>query len=204
MKSAREEILEKLREFKTPVPEKPDFEEDVFYTPDEEAILTFRKNLELVSGKLHLFQSEKKLYNELKIYLQQKNKQNINCREPEIQARLSNYNISYSGESKMDGMMETALTGCEFLIAQTGSVMVSSHQPGARQIIVFPETHIVIAQKQQVIKNLDVAYRAMSEKYKGNLPSQITLITGPSRTADIEKVLTLGAHGPKELHVFLH
>ncbi len=204
MKAAREEILERLRGLKAHVPEKPDFKENVFYTPDEEAVLTFRKNLELVNGKLHLFQSEKELYNELKIYLQQKNKQNIDCREPEIQARLSHYNIGYSGENKTGGIMDAALTGCEFLIAQTGSVMVSSHQPGARQIMVFPETHIVIAQKQQVIKNLDVAYRAISEKYNKNLPSQITLITGPSRTADIEKVLTLGAHGPKELHVFLH
>ena len=41
------------------------------------------------------------------------------------------------------------------------------------------------------------------EKYKTRLPSQITLITGPSRTADIEKTLVLGAHGPKELHVFI-
>lgn len=206
MKSAREEILGKLKHNRAVVPGKPDFEEAVFQTPhpDEEDEMIFKKNLETVNGNVHLFQSEKELYNDLKIYLQQLEKQDIDCREPEIQDRLFHFGINYC--QKADGLKsgKTAITGCEFLIAETGSVMVSSHQRGARQIMVFPDTHIIIARKQQIVRKLGLAYRAINEKYNGNLPSQITLITGPSRTADIEKVLTLGAHGPKELHIFLH
>ena len=55
-----------------------------------------------------------------------------------------------------------------------------------------------------MVDTLEDAYRAISEKYTENLPSQLLLITGPSRTADIEKTLTLGAHGPKELHILIH
>ncbi|WP_217652622.1 LUD domain-containing protein [Tangfeifania diversioriginum] len=58
--------------------------------------------------------------------------------------------------------------------------------------------------KKQLVNSLGEAYSAISEKYGNHLPSQLLLITGPSRTANIEKTLTLGAHGPKGLHVFLY
>ncbi len=81
--------------------------------------------------------------------------------------------------------------------------MVSSAQAGGRQMFVYPPVHIVLARKNQLVDYLEKAYSGIIEKYKDKLPSQITIITGPSRTADIEKTLILGAHGPKELHIFL-
>jgi len=71
-------------------------------------------------------------------------------------------------------------------------------------MFIFPPIHVIIASKNQMVDTLEDAYRAISEKYTENLPSQLLLITGPSRTADIEKTLTLGAHGPKELHILIH
>ena len=67
----------------------------------------------------------------------------------------------------------------------------------------FPESHIVIANVSQVVPELRDALSGIKKKYAGNFPSQITTITGPSRTADIEKTLVMGAHGPKELYVFM-
>jgi L-lactate dehydrogenase complex protein LldG len=95
------------------------------------------------------------------------------------------------------------MTGCEFLIAHTGSIMVSSAQKGGRQMFVYPPVHVVVARKSQLVDSLEKAYSEIHKKYQNNLPSQLTLITGPSRTADIEKTLVLGAHGPKELVVFI-
>jgi len=100
--------------------------------------------------------------------------------------------------------VEAGITGCEYLVAETGSILVSSAQQGGRRLFIYPPAHIVIASKKQVVLSLEDGYAALSEKYQNNLPSQILLITGPSRTADIEKTLILGAHGPKELHVFLY
>lgn len=70
-------------------------------------------------------------------------------------------------------------------------------------MFVYPPLHIVIAKKEQLVDYLEKAYSGISERYAENLPSQIAIITGPSRTADIEKTLVLGAHGPRELRVFL-
>jgi L-lactate dehydrogenase complex protein LldG len=114
------------------------------------------------------------------------------------------YGIPYQQSSELSKDIEFGITGCEFLIAHTGSVMVCSAQKGGRQMFVYPPVHIVIANKNQLVGYLEEAYLGISEKYKdGLMPSHIVLITGPSRTADIEKTLVLGAHGPRELRVFL-
>ena len=98
--------------------------------------------------------------------------------------------------------MEVGITDCEFLVARTGSVIVSSFNSG-RKMNIFPPVHIVIAHRSQLVSYLDDAYRQILQKYNNNLPSLISTITGPSRTSDIEKTLVLGAHGPKQLLVFL-
>jgi L-lactate dehydrogenase complex protein LldG len=68
---------------------------------------------------------------------------------------------------------------------------------------VFPEIHIVVAYSSQLVPDLKDAFKEIKKKYEPEFPSVISLITGPSRTADIEKTLVMGAHGPKELYVFL-
>jgi L-lactate dehydrogenase complex protein LldG len=80
--------------------------------------------------------------------------------------------------------------------------MVSSAQLSGRRMVVFPEVHLVVAYASQLVPDLKEALVKIRKKYDPRLPSMITLITGPSRTADIEKTLVMGAHGPKELYVF--
>ena len=62
---------------------------------------------------------------------------------------------------------------------------------------------MVIAYASQLVLELKDAFKLLKTKYGEKLPTLISNITGPSRTADIEKTLVLGAHGPKELIVFL-
>lgn len=99
--------------------------------------------------------------------------------------------------------MNTSISYCECLVARLGSVVVSSKQISGRRLIALPETHIIVAFTWQLVEDLKDALAFLKEKYQKKLPSSITFITGPSRTADIEKTLVLGAHGPKELFVFL-
>ena len=80
--------------------------------------------------------------------------------------------------------------------------MVSSSQGSGRRVFGHAPVHIVIGRASQVVNEIGDALSGIKGKY-GEMPSQVSLITGPSRTADIEKTLVLGAHGPRDLFVFL-
>jgi L-lactate dehydrogenase complex protein LldG len=98
---------------------------------------------------------------------------------------------------------DAGFTECESLIAQTGSVCITGRSSGGRALSVLPPHHIAIASKDQVVTDLAAAYELLAQKYQGNYPSFLSFITGPSRTGDIERILVLGAHGPKRLTVLL-
>ncbi len=98
--------------------------------------------------------------------------------------------------------IEASLTGCEFLIARTGSILVSSGSDRSRLTSVYPPVHIVVASKNQLVFDLEDAFKTVKTKYGKKPPSMFSVITGPSRTADIEKTLVMGAHGPRELFCF--
>ena len=94
------------------------------------------------------------------------------------------------------------ITECDALIAQTGSVLVTSRSAGGRAISALPPHHVVLARRDQLLSGLPEAFALLQKKYSGDYPSFISLITGPSRTGDIERILVLGAHGPKKLTIF--
>jgi L-lactate dehydrogenase complex protein LldF len=98
---------------------------------------------------------------------------------------------------------DAGLTECEALIAQTGTVLVSGHHSGGRALSVLPPHHIVLARRSQMTPDLTVALQKAQEKFATEVPSVLSLITGPSRTGDIERILVLGAHGPKKLTILL-
>jgi L-lactate dehydrogenase complex protein LldG len=99
---------------------------------------------------------------------------------------------------------DAGLTECECLVAQTGSVCATTKSSGGRALSVLPPHHVVIARKSQLLPDLTAAYELLAQKYAGSgYPSYMGFITGPSRTGDIERILVLGAHGPKRLTVLL-
>ena len=98
---------------------------------------------------------------------------------------------------------DVSITGCEYLVARTGSIVMSTAQSSGRTTSVYAPIHICIAFTDQLVYDVKDALQAAKEKYGNNLPSLITFATGPSRTADIEKTLVVGVHGPKEVYLFL-
>lgn len=98
---------------------------------------------------------------------------------------------------------DVCITGCEALIARTGSILLSSAQHMGRTAPVYYPVHIVFAYLNQVHFDIADGMRMLKKKYGGELPSMINLATGPSRTADIEKTLVVGVHGPAEVYCFL-
>jgi L-lactate dehydrogenase complex protein LldG len=204
MGAARQEILNKLKKAVHPEPEKPDFDTPVYLPIDLPLEQAFKENLEKVNGSVYIYETEQELSKNLSLFLSSFSKEVICCKEKALQNILSEGNITFSECDDLPKSIEVGITSCEFLIAHTGSIMVSSALTGGRQLFVYPPVHLVIAKKSQLVDYLGAAYINIQHKYGKNLPSQITLITGPSRTADIEKTLVLGAHGPRELHVFIY
>jgi L-lactate dehydrogenase complex protein LldG len=98
---------------------------------------------------------------------------------------------------------QVSVTGCEYLVARTGSIVLSSVQQQGRTASVYAPIHICIAFVDQLVDDIKDALVAAREKHGTQFPSLLTLATGPSRTADIEKTLVVGVHGPKEVYLFL-
>ncbi len=98
---------------------------------------------------------------------------------------------------------DASVTGCEYLVARTGTIVLSAAQQSGRTVSVYAPIHICIAYTNQLVYDVKDALQALKEKYADNIPSFITFASGPSRTADIEKTLVTGVHGPKEVYLFL-
>ena len=97
---------------------------------------------------------------------------------------------------------DAGISECDALIAQTGTVLVTSRTAGGRALSCLPPHHVVIARREQLVADLPAAFALVKQRHGPNYPSMISFITGPSRTGDIERILVLGAHGPKKLTIF--
>jgi len=97
---------------------------------------------------------------------------------------------------------QATVTMAEALVALTGSVLVSAECGGRGAAFVAP-VHIVVAKAGQLVLDLEAAFARVKERGTANKNSYLCFITGSSRTADIEKILVMGAHGPRRLVVFV-
>ena len=205
MTSARDEILARLgkvQERRNIPLDEPDLISPIYHELEGSLDVIFRKNIELVSGKVIETDSLATAAGILKNLLKEKKQESLFCADPVlIEAFGDQLNIK-SGETDFLNL-NIGLTRCELLVAHLGSILISSAHSSGRRLNVFPETHIVLAFKEQIVDYLENAMEKLQEKYKNNLPSLISTITGPSRTADIEKTLVMGMHGPKDLIVIL-
>ena len=96
------------------------------------------------------------------------------------------------------------VTGVFCAIAETGTLMTLSgeHTPPAASLL--PETHIAVVRTTQIVPSMEEAWQRLRYTYgDGEMPRAVNFISGPSRTADIEQTLTLGAHGPYRVHIIL-
>lgn len=176
---------------------------DIYKSILPDAITCFKNELEAINGQCILCEDESELYVKLRNFALDHKFPYLFCRDSYISEQLEKNKIPFSTDETDFETMQAGITGCEFLIARTGSVLASSASQSGRQMNVFPPVHIVLAHISQLVNYPEDGLKAMQEKYDTSLPSTISTITGPSRTADIEKTLVLGAHGPKEFIVFL-
>ena len=94
------------------------------------------------------------------------------------------------------------VTGVYCAIAETGTLLVTSGADTPPTVSLLPETHIAVLHRSQIVRNMEEAWGLLRAGNRG-LPRAVTFISGPSRTADIEQTVTLGAHGPYRVHIVL-
>jgi L-lactate dehydrogenase complex protein LldG len=182
----------------------PNLEESPLYHPNTEALeILFAEQLTAVAGNFIFCENGVDFIENMLELADRFKWRKIYCWEPELQNLLKHYEFPFYQTDKDFEQAEVGITLCEALIARNGSVMVSNHQAAGRRLSIYPHYHIVIARMGQLVLDLKDAFDLIKHKYGNNIPSMISTITGPSRTADIEKTLVLGAHGPKEIFVFL-
>jgi L-lactate dehydrogenase complex protein LldG len=105
---------------------------------------------------------------------------------------------------RADGDDKVSVTPCHAAIAETGTLMLISGANTPTTLNFLPDTHIVVVHRNQVVATYEDGWDLLrAGKAPGDLPRAINFITGPSRTADIEQHIELGAHGPRRLHIVL-
>jgi L-lactate utilization protein LutC len=96
---------------------------------------------------------------------------------------------------------EKAFTLADGIILETGTLILSGRRTGARRAAYLAESHFALTSEEAIYETLADFIAATKDNWREHAGPALTLITGPSRTADIEKTLVMGAHGPRELHV---
>ena len=99
---------------------------------------------------------------------------------------------------------DVGISGVDFLVAETGTVVLCARPHEPRSVSLLPPVHLAVAERSQLLPDLFDLFAALApEAAAGALPSCLALITGPSKTGDIELRLVTGVHGPGEVHVVL-
>ena len=204
--TSKEKLLKKIRKALLEKRDNPYPNlEDVPLYPTEDDIpeVVFAEAFAAVSGQFVFCEDEIQFIESLLLLAEERNWRKIYCWEPPLQEILKLYEYPYFETDKDFDQAQVGFTLCEALIARNGSILVSNANAGGRRLSIYPNVHIVLAYTSQLVMDIKDGFKLLKHKYGNNMPSMISNITGPSRTADIEKTLVLGAHGPKELFVFL-
>jgi L-lactate dehydrogenase complex protein LldG len=204
--TSKEKMLKKIRKALLEKHDNPypNLEESPLYHDYNDHLdVLFAEQLNAVSGVFVFCEDEIQLVENLLEFADKNKWRKIYAWETKLQALLNKYEFpNYSTDTDFLNA-DVGITFCESLIARNGSVLISNGSEAGRRLSIYPHIHIVIAYTSQLVLDLKEAFKNLKLKYPGALPSMVCNITGPSRTADIEKTLVLGAHGPKELYVFL-
>jgi len=204
--TSKEKLLKKIRKALLEKRDNPypNLEDQPLYPPlDDMLEVAFAEQFTAVSGQFVFCEDEIQFIENLLTLAEERKWTKIYCWEPALQEILSRYDYPYYETDKDFEQAQVGFTLCEALVARNGSIMLSNANMAGRRLSIYPPVHIVLAYTSQLVPDLKDAFKLIKTKYTDRIPSMITNITGPSRTADIEKTLVLGAHGPKELFVFL-
>ena len=214
--SSRESILQRLEKVcpsgKAPgtMPALPSSKEIYCDYPEENLLATFQRKIQALKGECTLSASMEELARELGRILDSVPPGTIVAQDlPLIRAVLQRLPNGSREVRRFEKWGQTndefasyaaSITTADALIARTGSVVLRSTSAGGRRLSVLPPVHIVLATTSQIWASHEDWFKEIEHDESWSFG---TIISGPSRTGDIEKILVLGAHGPKRLIICL-
>jgi L-lactate dehydrogenase complex protein LldG len=207
---ARENILGKIRKavsahsLAMPFPETEKWDvTKAFETNNTSQDELFAEHFIALGGKYVYCQNEQEFLESIEALYESRAWSKLFCSNERLLNIAQNNKLNFIlPANNNDESADACITDCEALIARTGSFMMSSRQSLGRVSSVFYPVHIVVAYKNDVVYDIEDGFHKIQQKYGSEQPSMISLQTGPSRTADIEKTLVTGVHGPKEVFCF--
>lgn len=203
---SKENILKKIRKalsHSTPLPfPQSEGNQPVYPSLPQEPEVEFAEQFTKLQGKFIYCINRQEFAFQLASLVRKQDWQKLYCVEEAVLSGVSEQVKELLTSADLAGC-DAAITGCEYLVARTGSIVMSAAQESGRTTSVYAPIHICVAFTRQVVPDMKDALIAAKQKYGNDLPSLLTFATGPSRTADIEKTLVVGVHGPREVYVFL-
>ena len=204
--TSKENILRKIRKaLAQPVPlpfPQQDMSAPLYPAPEDDLSVLFASEFTRLLGRFAYCSSEADLVKQVSLLLTERKWKEVYCREQPVISMFQKAGlIQFTDKTLAD--CDVSITSCEALVARTGSIVLSAAMPEGRTASVYAPVHICIARTSQLVYDVKDALQRLQKKYSNDLPSLVTFATGPSRTADIEKTLVVGVHGPKEVYCFL-
>lgn len=202
----REKVLKNIRNALMHKNENPFLDAQIYsemYAPvDSVTDVAFAQSFTAAGGVFFYCEDEKSMVMQLAALARERDWRAVYTFIPELVDILNLIKLNPVSDSDLPDDLKAGITFCESLIARTGTILVSSFASSGRRMVIHPEIHIVIGYASQVVQDIHHALDELKNRYGDTIPSFVSLITGPSRTADIEKTLVMGAHGPRELMLF--
>lgn len=207
--NAKDRILQKIKQALTssvpvPFPEHSQLSAEAVLPPQADADLAilFAEQFTQIQGQFAYCTNIAECVAQLNMLAEKKAIQKWYCSNAVIRTMLESAGWNKGWHPTLADC-HASITGAEALVARTGSLLLSSTASSGRTTSVYAPIHICLAAEQQLVYDIADAMQLLQQKYGQHLPSFITLASGPSRTADIEKTLVTGVHGPKEVFCFL-
>ena len=206
---SRENVLHKVRtalgrSAGQPVEEPPPVRLSIEEVPIEARIETFRARIEALAGKTHRAQSLDDARNYVARVLNGRSAVASNAallRQCGITA-LAGVESGITDRARLRALCSSAacgITSANYALADTGTLVMLASVQEARMISLLPPVHIALVDRDRLLTGLDELLSILPRPAEQT--SSMVLITGPSRTADIEQILVRGVHGPGEIHV---
>ena len=212
--TSREKILKKVRQAlntkSKSLFQNIDLESIIFNRiPGDTLSEIFAKQFTAAKGQVVLCDNQFVAIDKLLDLVEERRWKYVFCREEIMQEVLDDTGFPYLHEDAHLDKIQAAVTGCEALIANTGSVLVSGTR-NTRLMPIWPPVHIVLAYRSQVVPEMRDAFQLLRNRYGKNIPGLLGIISGPSYTLGLPPerelempVETFGAQGPVEIILFL-